>query len=213
MNIDIYLVLGAGIVFFSAAALYFLLTSKKDFNSAFLVSFITVISYVLMFEGSLSKLSAGGEAVYPTRWAFYALSCTLLMYEIARRLGKTMGETIFLLYLTAIVMLTGAAAAYYDGWYMLGFFAISTVAYIRLVYPLLTANSPHRSAIAKYILLGWTGFPVVFLFAPDGFGIIGAAAAAAMFLLFDLFTKVIFYIDLDRRAPETAVAEESGAAK
>lgn len=208
MYIDISLVLGAGMAVFAGAAIYFLFNTKKDFNSAFLVSFITLISYVLMYEGTLATAAPNGEAVYPTRWAFYALSCTLLMYEIARRLGKTMAETTFLLYLTAIVMLTGAAAAYYDGWYMYIFFALSTVAYLRLIYPLLVANSPHRSGIAKYILLGWTGFPVVFLLAPDGLGMITAGSAAAMFLAFDVFTKVAFYVDLEGRAINVAVSKK-----
>ena len=199
MNIQIETVFVVGIVLFSVAATYFLFTYKKYFNSAFLVSFITVISYTLMLEGSLASVGAEGGAVYATRWAFYALSCTLLMYEIARFLKKSMSETIFLLYLTAIVMMTGAAAAYFDGWYMIGFFVISSVAYVRMIYPLLTAVSPHRSAVAKYILIGWTGFPIAFLLAPDGLGLISAATAAILYLIFDVFTKVIFYFDLHKK--------------
>jgi bacteriorhodopsin len=34
------------------------------------------------------------------------------------------------------------------------------------------------------------------LLAPDGFGIISAAAAAGIYLLLDVFTKILFYIDL-----------------
>jgi sensory rhodopsin len=196
---DIQLVFLTGIGLFSFAAVYFLFTRNKLFNSAFLVSFITIISYILMHEGSLSSIGAGDGAVYATRWAFYALSCTLLMYEIAKLLGKKTEEILFLLYLTAIVMLTGAASAYYDGIYMIAFFLVSSIAYIRLIFPLLTADSKHRNAIAKYILLGWSGFPLVFLIAPDGFGLITATTAAAAYLVFDIFTKVIFYIDIDRR--------------
>jgi len=199
MNIQIETVFIVGIVLFSVAATYFLLAYKKQFNSAFLVSFVTIISYTFMLEGSLVSLGAGGEAVYATRWLFYGLSCTLLMYEIARFLQKSLSETIFLLYLTIIVMGTGAAAAYYDGWYMIGFFVISSVAYVRLVYPLLTAVSPHRAAVAKYILLGWTGFPVAFLLAPDGYGLISAAVAAGIYLILDLFTKIVFYLDLHKK--------------
>jgi len=199
MNISIEMVFMVGIALFAVASTYFLFAHKKDFNSAFLVSFITVISYTLMLEGSLVTVGAEGGAVYATRWLFYGLSCTLLMYEIAKFLKKSQAETVFLLYLTLIVMGTGAAAAYFDGWYMIGFFAISTVAYIRLVYPLLTAVSPHRAAVGKYILIGWSGFPVAFLLAPDGFGLISAATAAVLFLLLDLFTKVIFYVDLHKK--------------
>jgi len=199
MDIQIEMVFLVGIALFSLASTYFLFTHKKEFNSAFLVSFITIISYTLMLEGSLMTIGAEGGAVYATRWLFYGLSCTLLMYEIAKFLKKSQAETVYLLYLTAIVMVTGAAAAYYDGWYMIGFFALSTVAYVRLVYPLLTAVSPHRAAVAKYILIGWSGFPIAFLLAPDGFGLISATIAAVLFLLLDVFTKVIFYLDLSKK--------------
>jgi bacteriorhodopsin len=199
MNIQIETVFLVGIALFAVAATYFLFAYKKEFNSAFLVSFITIISYTLMLEGSLASVGAEGGAVYATRWFFYGLSCTLLMYEIAKFLKKSLSETIFLLYLTAIVMFTGAAAAYFDGWYMIGFFVLSSVAYVMLVYPLLTAVSPHRAAVAKYILVGWTGFPIAFLLAPDGFGLISAVAAAILYLLLDLFTKVLFYLDLHKK--------------
>ena len=196
MDIQIETMLALGIAVFAVAATYFLFAYKKDFNSAFLVSFITVISYTLMLEGSLVSFNAGGEEVHASRWAFYGLSCTLLMYEMAKFLKKSLPETIFLLYLTVIVMGTGAAAAYFEGWFMIGMFAISSVAYVLMVYPILTSTSPHRAAVAKYILLGWTGFPIAFLLAPDGFGVISAVTAAGLFLLFDIFTKIVFYLDL-----------------
>jgi bacteriorhodopsin len=199
MNIQIETVFLVGIALFAAAATYFLFAYRKEFNSAFLVSFITIISYTLMLEGSLASVGAEGGAVYATRWLFYGLSCTLLMYEIAKFLKKSLSESIFLLYLTAIVMFTGAAAAYFDGWYMIAFFVLSSVVYMMLVYSLLTAVSPHRAAVAKYILVGWTGFPVTFLLAPDGFGLISAVAAAILYLLLDVFTKVIFYLDLHKK--------------
>ncbi len=157
-----------------------------------------------MYEGTLVTIGAGDGTVYATRWLFYALSCTLLMYEIGRLLGFSLRERIYQLYLTVIVMTTGAAAAYYvELSTMVAFFVISSIAYILLIYPLLTAASPHRQAVAKYILLGWTGFPVAFLLAPDGFGLISAAIAAIAYLTFDLFTQVVFYLELGRHMSES----------
>ena len=199
MEIQIEIVFAVGVVLFAATATYFLWAYKKAFNSAFLVSFITIISYTLMLEGSLVSAGAGGGEVYVTRWLFYGLSCNLLMFEIARFLKKSQSETIFLMFLTVLVMGVGGAAAYYEGWYKIGFFVLSSFAYILLVYPLVTSASPHRNAVAKYLLLGWTGFPVAFLLAPDGFGIITAATAAILYLLLDIFTKIIFYFDLHRK--------------
>jgi len=199
MEIQIEMVFAIGIAFFAVSATYFLWAYKKAFNSAFLVSFITIISYTLMLEGSLVSVGAKGGEVYATRWLFYGLSCSLLIYEIARFLKKSQSETIFLMFLTVLVMGIGAAAAYFEGWYKIGFFILSSLAYILLLYPLLTSVSPHRNAVAKYLLLGWTGFPLAFLLAPDGFGIITAATAAILYLLLDIFTKIIFYFDLHRK--------------
>jgi len=196
MDIQIETIFALGIALFSVSSTYFLFAYKKDFNSAFLVSFLTIVSYTLMLEGSVVSYGLNGGEVYATRWIFYGLSCTLLMYEIARFLKKSISETVFLLYLTVIVMATGAAAAYFDGWYKIGFFVISTIAYVLLVYPLLTAPSPHQGSVAKYILFGWTAFPVAFLFAPDGYGLISASTAAVVYLALDIFTKIIFYVDL-----------------
>ena len=207
LGMDIQIIFLVGIGLFSLSSLYFLLAHKKAFNSAFLVSFITIISYLLMYEGSLATVGANDGTVYATRWLFYALSCTLLMYEIGRVLGKTQKETVFLLYLTAIVMTTGAAAAYFTDGFMYVFFAVSTAAYVLLLYPLLTALSPHRAAVAKYIVFGWTGFPIAFLLAPDGFGLITAAWAAVAYLTFDLFTKVVFYLDLNRYMRDTTAVK------
>lgn len=210
MQIQIEMIFFAGIALFAAAATYFLWAHKKDFNSAFLVSFITVVSYTVMLEGSAVSYGAGGGEVYATRWLFYGLSCGLLMYEIARFLKKSQSETVFLLFLTVIVMGTGAAAAYFDGLYKIGLFVLSSAAYILLIYPLLTSASPHRGAVAKYLLLGWTGFPLAFLLAPDGFGLITAATAAILYLLLDIFTKVIFYLDLHSKM-EVATSRERSA--
>ena len=199
MNIQIEMIFAAAIALFAATATYFLLARRKDFNKAFLVSFITIISYTLMLEGSTVSYGVEGGEVYATRWLFYGLSCGLLMYEIARLLGKSLPETAFLLFLTVIVMGTGAAAAHFNGWYKIGFFVLSSVAYILLIYPLLTSTSTHRNAVAKYILLGWTAFPCVFLLAPDGFGLMTASMAAILYLILDVFTKIIFYFDLRGR--------------
>jgi len=205
MEIQIEIVFALGAALFAVAATYFLWAYKKDFNSAFLVSFITIISYTLMLEGSLVSDGARGGEVYVTRWLFYGLSCSLLMREIASFLKKSQSETFFLMFLTVLVMGIGAAAAYFDGWYKIGLFVLSSLAYILLIYPLLTSISPHRNAVAKYLLLGWTGFPIAFLLAPDGFGIITASTAAVLYLVLDIFTKIIFYFDL-RRKMEAGIA-------
>jgi bacteriorhodopsin len=103
----------AGLLIFAVSSTYFYFAgkSKNGLNSAFLVSFVTLISYVMMWQGDLTVVTAAGQPIYWTRWLFYALSCTLLMVEIAQVKGVQGGGLVQLLYLTAIVMFTGFLAA------------------------------------------------------------------------------------------------------
>jgi bacteriorhodopsin len=107
------LVFVTGLVIFAVSSAYFYFVGRKKagLNSAFLVSFITLISYVLMWQGSLTVVTQAGQPIYWTRWLFYALSCTLLMVEIAQLKQIQGGGLVQLLYLTAIVMVTGFLAA------------------------------------------------------------------------------------------------------
>jgi bacteriorhodopsin len=192
--------LTVGLIIFTISSAVFLFVKPKVFNTPFLVNFITLSSYALMLEGSFSFGQVEDTAIYWTRWVFYAFSCTLLIYGISQVLEKTTKEMANLIYLTAIVMLTGALSSYYSGTFMLIFFVISTVAYILMILPILKSNSQYRSVISKYILLGWTGFPVVFLFSPEALGIIGNESAGVLYLVFDIFTKIVFYIEFLKRS-------------
>jgi sensory rhodopsin len=184
----------AGLVIFALSSIYFYFTSKeKDgLNTAFLVSFVTLISYVLMWQGNLTTTSAGGEPIYWTRWLFYGLSCTLLMLEISQAKGIHGGARVQLLYLTAIVMGTGFLAARDTTAIRWVHFAISSVAYILLVLKVLSVRG--AAWTHSYIYFGWTVFPIVFFLAPTGLGLIGAGVANLLYLLLDLYTKIAFNI-------------------
>jgi sensory rhodopsin len=194
------LVLLAGLVVFgvSSAYFYFAGKSKNGLNSAFLVSFITLISYVLMWQGNLTVMTQAGEPILWTRWLFYALSCTLLMVEIAQLKGIQSGRLVQLLYLTAIVMGTGMLAARDLTVVRWAHFALGAVAYGLLVLQVLSVNSAESRWVNSYIFLGWTVFPIVFVLAPTGLGLIGAAVGNLLYLLLDIYTKIVFNIQLAR---------------
>ena len=99
---------------------------KEGFNSAFLVSFITLISYIVMLQGNFAT-----NDLYWTRWFVYGISCPLLCFEISKRLGLNLTKTIFNVFLTFIVMMTGALSSVSNGNYKLAFFALSIVAFTK----------------------------------------------------------------------------------
>ena len=193
-------VLLAGLVIFAISSGYFYFSgrNKNGLNSAFLVSFITLISYVLMWQGNLTVVTAAGQPILWTRWLFYGLSCTLLMYEIAR-LKQIQGEGLVqLLYLTAIVMLAGMLAARDLTAVKWIHFVISSVAYVLLVGKVLSVQTAGSQWVRNYIFYGWTVFPIVFVLAPTGVGLFGAGVANLLYLLLDVFTKIAFNIQLSR---------------
>ena len=191
-----------GLLIFAVSSVYFYFTgkNKSGLNTAFLVSFITLISYVLMWQGGLTVETQAGEPIYWSRWIFYGLSCTLLMLEIAQLKGIQGGERVQLLYLTAIVMGTGFLAARDLSAIRWMHFGISSVAYILLVLKVLSVKTKGSGWAHSYIFFGWTIFPIVFLLAPTGLGLIGAAVANLLYLLLDLYTKIVFNIQLSSKS-------------
>jgi sensory rhodopsin len=202
------LVFLVGLVVFALSSTYFYFAgrNKNGLNSAFLVSFVTLTSYVLMWQGRLTVVTEAGQPIFWTRWLFYAVSCTLLMVEIAQVKGLQGGRLVELLYLTAIVMFTGYLAARDLTAVRWIHFVISSVAYALLVIKVLSVQTAASQWVNSYVFFGWTVFPIVFLLAPTGLGLIGAGVANLLYLVLDVYTKIIFSIQLVRTS-EGKVAE------
>jgi len=190
----------AGLVIFAISSMYFYFAgkNKNGLNSAFLVSFVTLISYVLMWQGDIVVVTEAGQRIFWTRWLFYIVSCTLLMVEIAQLKSIQGGGLVQLLYLTAIVMFAGFLAARDVTASKWVYFVISCVAYILLVIRVLSTKTATSKWVNTYVFVGWTVFPIVFLLAPTGLGLIGAAVANLLYLVLDAYTKIVFSIHLAR---------------
>jgi bacteriorhodopsin len=148
-----------------------------------------------MWQGNFIGESASGEPLYWTRWIFYAISCSLLMLEIARvKAIKESGSIVELIFLNVIVMGTGVLAAISSGLGRWIFFVLSSIAYLIQICAVLKVDK--AKWVNTYIYLGWTGFPVVFLLAPTGLEIFGSAFAMGLYLLLDVYTKIVFNLQL-----------------
>ena len=194
----INLIFIAGIVIFALSSLFFFFSKKGgSMNTAFLVSFVTLASYVLMWDGTFASQSASGEPIYWTRWLFYAISCSLLMLEIARVKGITASEKVTeLIFLNVLVMGGGALAAVTEGVSKWLFFLLASIAYIIQIVPLLKIKSSSTKWVNAYIFFGWSVFPVVFFLAPTGIEVFGAGIALGLYLLLDISTKILFNLQL-----------------
>jgi sensory rhodopsin len=156
-----------------------------------------------MWQGKIIVVTEAGQPIFWTRWLFYALSCTLLMVEIAQVKGIQGGRLVELLYLTAIVMFTGYLAARDLTAVKWIHFVISCVAYALLVIKVLLVKTAASQWVNSYVFFGWTVFPIVFLLAPTGLGLIGAEIANLLYLVLDVYTKIIFGVQLARKSAGT----------
>ena len=189
----------AGMVLFALSSVYFSVTRKREFDTAVLVSIVTLLSYVLLLEGSFVTLSPDGQTKYFPRWIFYGISHSLIAYQMARLLGKSRDERAFLLFLSAMAMGIFAFASHFQGEWMAVFFVLATVLQLGFVRSMLKTVAEYRGVVANYLWLAWSAFPVVFLISPEGIAAVSAALAMWLFLLSDLVTKIVFYVDVFRR--------------
>lgn len=182
---DYSIVSGVGaLVFFVSAIVFSTINTQKPFNSAFFVSVITCISYLIMLQFS---------DILFMRWIGYAFSCTTLAWVIGRYLWLLPARLLSVIFLTPLVMLTGALASYASSLWMIIWFVLSSLCYIILIWSLLQWNKKSFSSISQYIWFGWTVFPFVFLLSPEWFGIIPLWTAILLYLSLDIYTKIIFY--------------------
>ncbi len=189
----------AGMTIFGLSSLYFFFRNRKSgtINTPFLVSFVTLASYMLMWDGAFTTQSPGGQPIFWTRWLFYAISCSLLMLEISRAKNIIApGKVTELIFLNVFVMGTGALAAVSTGLTQWLFFVLSAIAYLIQIIPVLRAKEKDADWINLYIYIGWTGFPIVFFLAPTGIGLLGSTLAMALYLLLDIYTKIVFNLQL-----------------
>jgi sensory rhodopsin len=186
---------------FGIATVMFSLLSIRSGTNEFLsfvdiiVAFVTTISYVLMALGFLTVTSIFGEPIYWSRWLFYMASCSLLTLSVAVVLRNTQPVTLAKIpILTMLVMFCGFLAAFITGIERWWFFAFSSIAYIALLITLFKGvpRDGMNSQLMWFIIIFWSFFPLVFLLAPTGFGLITTFIAAIIYAALDVITKLIY---------------------
>ena len=197
-----------GALVFSVSSLMFAFLENRSghrqnmFSSHIFVSFFTTISYFVMAL-SLATVPAGnGEPIYWTRWLFYIGSCSILTLDIAAITKKPNMKKAEVAVFTALTMLCGFLASIIttaDRWW---FFGLSTAAYIGMLYILFKSSdesSSNISSIMWFVISTWSLFPVVWILASTGLGILAVDIEAILYLALDLVTKIGFGIYVSKR--------------
>ena len=168
----------------------------NHFNSALIVSATTAVSYAVMLAIYLGTPTTDSLS---TRWLFYIISCSLLIYHIAKVLRLNNNQRISAGYLMALIMITGfVAAEVSDLWFVLVIYLIGSAFYV-LALKIIWQGTAHALAKLKpYLIYGWTGFPIVFLLSPAAFDLISLDSALALYLGLDIYTKIVFYKDYNQ---------------
>jgi sensory rhodopsin len=189
------LVMQAGAVIFAAASLYFLVSGKNKlgFSTEFFISFITTTSYSLMSTGIATVSAPSGQTIYWSRWLFYMVACSLLMYDTAKALKIPDNEYPWMVLLTWLTMFNGFLSSYITSSNRWIFYILSSLAFAGLLYKVVQGeDNPGFKSLKPFVLVGWTLFPVVFVIAPTGLGLINTVTAEIGYLLLDFATKIVF---------------------
>jgi len=182
-------------IIFGLSSLYFFV-SRNQYRSNFpwLVSFITVISYLVIIMNVSASLDP--VSLLWTRWVGYGISCTLLTASMLKIFGVTGNNKITALVLTPLIMLTGVLAAIATNTtFLIIFFLIGMVPFLALISILRKASVSENKDVLNYMYFGWMAFPVIFLLSPETFNVISSLPIIfGAYLAADVFTKIIFYI-------------------
>jgi len=188
------IIFNIGAVAFTLTSLTFILLKKRNPEVASLnmiVNFVTIASYLLMISGLFVASATNGESIYWTRWAFYAISCSFLMVEISMILGIDKNVKLEIIVFNSLVMITGLFASISEGIIKWLFFALSSVAYIYVLFLIFKHRSNEKFIIA-FVVIFWSGFPIVWILSAAGLMLINAFWTALLYLILDLITKVYF---------------------
>jgi sensory rhodopsin len=183
-----------GIGLFSLTTIMFLFLKKRNPKVASLnmmVNFVTIISYTLMVSGLFVISATNGDTIYWTRWAFYAVSCSFLMVEISMILGIDNAKRLEILLFNAMVMITGLFASISVDLIKWLFFIMSSMAYLYVLYQVIK-NRSERKFIVIFVVIFWSGFPLVWILSPAGMMVLNAFWTALFYLVLDFITKVYF---------------------
>ncbi len=191
-----------GAAIFLVSTIGFLINKQKVFDrflgtSDVFVSFITTISYAVMALAIATTSSPYGGIIYWSRWLFYIASCSILTLNIAVIFGKKDIVDLFeISMLTSLVMFCGFLASYIVGLEKWLFFGLSSGAYVGLLLTLFRNSEYRKNALRKlifsWVVIFWSLFPVVWILAPTGFGLISTFVESLSYLILDVITKIIF---------------------
>ncbi len=168
------------------------------------VTGIAAVAYAVMGFGA-GNVATGGGVLPVARYVDWLLTTPLLILYLALLARPSRRVIVALIAVDVVVIAGGTVAVVTTGFVSWAAFGVATLAYVGLVYGLLTvlprsaASQPDRvravfGTLRNITVVLWTLYPVVWLLAPTGLGLLTASTEMLVFVYLDFVSKVGFAI-------------------
>ena len=196
-------VLGLGTI----PSVYFALRDERNQKYYAVLAAITGIAslaYAFTSTG-IGTISVNGAAFYTSRYVDWLLTTPLLILYLTMLCKPGKQLYALLLGLDVALIGLGIVAIFTEGVLSLTLFGLGAAAYVALAY-LLVSELPDRASFAServgivfaklrnVTVVLWTLYPVVWLLAPVGFGLMTPGTEMMVIVYLDVITKVGFAI-------------------
>jgi len=164
---------------------------------------LAALMYVFMIAG-IGRLTVDGATVQIAQYGQWILATPLIVIYLGLLAGLSRRYIATLVVLDVIVMGTGLVASVSaDTTITWVFFAIGSVAYIPLIYGLTIGLTDAVAArpspviglfrkLRNLTIIIWTFYPILWILAPTGLGIITTEMEVLLYMYADLIAKVGF---------------------
>lgn len=193
----------------------------KRYSILVSVPFIAVVAYALMALGFGAIETQRGELVYSLRYLDWLLTTPLHVLYLGLLAGAAMGaiyRAIGLMVVTIVLGFAGAVFAPPAKWIL---FALGSLAFLGVIYYTLydfddAAREKADTTLAvfrklrAFVVVLWLMYPVIWLLAPIGFGVMQIETSVLVISYIDVVAKVGFgLIALSGQLTATSISNQS----
>jgi sensory rhodopsin len=169
-----------------------------------LVTGIAAVAYALMAQG-YGSIAVGGSSVAVVRYADWLVTTPLMVLYLGLLARSGLRIYGLLVVTDVVVIVSGVVAASVDGTARYAAFAVGVVAYLVLVY-LLVRTLPRGAdfqsgdvvatftTVRNLTVVVWTLYPIVWILAPTGLGLLLPDTQVLVLTYLDLVSKVGFVV-------------------
>ena len=178
--------------------------NRKYYGVLAAITGIAAVAYTLTSLG-IGTISVNGATFYTSRYVDWLLTTPLLILYLTMLCKPGKQLYALLLGLDVALIGLGIVAIFTEGVLSLTLFGLGGAAYAGLAY-LLVTELPSRASFAServgtvfaklrnVTVVLWTMYPVVWLLAPVGFGLLQPGVEMMVVVYLDIITKVAFAI-------------------